>query len=159
MHRPHWLPVYVLSDSVGRCCELDIIARNARHAGRLASILLLLNLFQWNFRGFWAIQDPSNLFLYGSGPLDPRNQSTRHTVNSSHCKIVWLIDRHVSWHCYELTILSDLAFIVLKRFAIASDFEIALAAMTCHVLHVCAPSRFFQVSTPTLIILAMIQWH
>jgi len=31
---------------------------------------------------------------------------------------------------------------------VVSDFDIAHAAITFHVVHVCATSRFFQVSTP-----------
>jgi len=62
----------------------------------------------------------------------------------------------------ELTVLFDLAFVTFKSFAVVSDFDIAHAAITCHAVHVCATSRFFQVSTPTklllsLVILAMIQ--
>ena len=38
---------------------------------------------------------------------------------------------------------------VQESYAVVSAFDIAHAAMTCHAVHVCATSRFFQVSTPT----------
>jgi len=53
------------------------------------------------------------------------NQSTRHTVNSSHRKIVWRVDRHVWRRCDELTILFNLAFVAFKIFAVIGDFDIA----------------------------------
>jgi len=78
-----------------------------------------------------------------------RNQSTRHTVNSSHHKMVWRVDHRVWRCCDKLTVLLDPAFVAFKSFAVVSDFDIAHAAITCHVVHVCATSRFFQISTPT----------
>jgi len=56
-------------------------------------------------------------------------------VNSSHGK----------W-CDELTILFDPAFVAFKSFAVVGDFDITHAVITCHVVHVCATSRFFHVS-------------
>jgi len=44
-----------------------------------------------------------------------RNQSTRHTVNSSHRKMVWWVDRRVWRRCDELTVLFDLALVAFKR--------------------------------------------
>jgi len=35
-----------------------------------------------------------------------------------------------------LTVLFDLAFVAFKSFAVVSDFDIAHAAITCHVVHV-----------------------
>jgi len=35
-----------------------------------------------------------------------------------------------------LTVLFDLAFVTFKSFAVVSDFDIAHAAITCHVVHV-----------------------
>ena len=77
------------------------------------------------------------------------SQWTRHTVNSSHRKIVWRVDHCVWWHCDKLTILFDrtffyLAFVAFKSFAVVDDFDIAHAAITCHVVHVCATSCFFS---------------
>jgi len=43
-----------------------------------------------------------------------RNQSTRHTVNSSHLK-----------SCDELTVLFDLEFVASKSFTVIGDFDIA----------------------------------
>jgi len=57
------------------------------------------------------------------------------------------VDRRVSRRCDELTVLFDLALVAFKSFAVVSDFDIAYTAITCHVVRVCAVSRFFQVST------------
>jgi len=77
------------------------------------------------------------------------NQSSRHTVNSSQRKMVWRVDRRFWRRCDDLTVLLDLAFVTFKSFAVVGDFKIAHAAMTCHVVHECATSCFFQVSTAT----------
>jgi len=72
------------------------------------------------------------------------NQSTRHTVNSSHRKIVWRVDHRVSRCCDELIILFDLAFVTFKSFAVVGDFEIAHAAMTCRVVYVMCNVSFLS---------------
>jgi len=64
------------------------------------------------------------------------NQSTRHTVNSSHRKMMWRVYRRVWRRCDELTVLFDLEFVTFKSFAVVGDFKIAHAAMICHVVHV-----------------------
>jgi len=78
-----------------------------------------------------------------------RNQLTRDTVNSSHHKMVCRVDRRVWRHCDELIVHFDLAFVTFKSIVVVGDFDIAHAAITCYVVHVCATFCFFQVSTPT----------
>jgi len=74
--------------------------------------------------------------------------SYREPVNSSHG---WssCLSLTVWRRCDELTVLFDLALVAFKSFAVVGDFDIAHAAITCHVVHVCAMSLFFQVSTLT----------
>ena len=68
-------------------------------------------------QGAWHVADTQPVFI--------GNKSTRHTVNSSHRKIVWRVDRRVWRCCDEFTVLFDLAFVPFKSFAVVSDFDIA----------------------------------
>ena len=53
------------------------------------------------------------------------SQSPRHTINSSHRKIVWRVDWRVWRRCDELAVLFELEFLEFKSFTIVSDFYIA----------------------------------
>jgi len=66
-------------------------------------------------------------------------QPTHHMVNSSHHK-----NGVMSWPlCLTALRRVDLAFVAFKSFAIVGTFNIAHAAITCHVVHVCATFCFF----------------
>jgi len=45
--------------------------------------------------------------------------------------------------CDNLTVLFDQAFVAFKCFTVIGDFDIAHAAITYHVVHICATYRFF----------------
>jgi len=117
------------------------------------SVTDLLETFTLNISGarFWSrIEElqtfrTQDLSFPRTGTSQLVTWSTRHTVKS--CDELTVV--HVWWRCDELTVLFDLAFVTFKSFAIVGDFDIAHAAITRHVVHECATSRFVQVSTPT----------
>jgi len=65
-------------------------------------------------------------------------------VSSSHRKIVWRVDHRVWRRCDKLIVLFDLEFVAVKSFPVVSNFSIAHAAITCHVIQVCTTSHFFK---------------
>jgi len=63
--------------------------------------------------------------VYGDHNTTPAVLQGASQLNSSHCKMVWRVDRRAWRRCDELTVLFDPAFVAFKSFAIVDDFDIA----------------------------------